>query len=407
VNFFERSSGVLLPVAALPGGRLGDDALKFVDWLADAGQRWWQILPFGPPDRYGSPYSSASAFAGSPTWIARPDARVTAAEIDEFVASQPWASEWAAYAGPDALADQVRFTREWNRVRAHAAARGVRVIGDMAFAVAPGSADHRAHPELFRRGFVGGVPPDDWSADGQHWGTPVYDWAEVARQGYRWWIERFRRTFELVDAVRVDHFRGFVAAWLIPERNRTARSGHWARGPGRRVFDAARAELGDLPIVAENLGLITPAVERLRSDLGLPGIVVLQFAFGGARFNPQRAEPGEDAVVYTGTHDNDTTVGWWTLAQPNEREAVQRAVAAHGIDEHEPHWMLARLALESRAALSLLPAQDILGLGSEARTNTPGRATGNWRWQLRRGQLTPALASRLHDATARAGRIVS
>src|SRR5262249_11840737 len=155
---------------------------------------------------------------------------------------------------------------------------GIRVLGDMAYAVAPGSADHVAAPELFKPGVVGGVPPDDWSADGQRWGNPVYDWAAMRAQGYHWWIERFRRTTELVDAVRIDHFRGFVAAWEIPERNRTARAGRWVRGPGRAVFDAVRHALGDIAVIAENLGLITPAVERLRRSLGVPGTVVLQFS---------------------------------------------------------------------------------------------------------------------------------
>ena len=248
-----------------------------MDWLADAGQQWWQILPFGPPDRYGSPYSSASAFAGSPSWIHDRRASVGADEIEAFVAAHPfWSGSWAAHAGPGALADQVRFDREWHRLRAHAADRGVRILGDMAFAVAPGGADHLGFPEIFKSGVVGGVPPDDWSADGQRWGTPVYDWAAIRTAGYRWWIERFRRAVELVDAVRIDHFRGFVAAYEIPARDHTARSGTWVRGPGRAVFDAVSGSLGEVPVVAENLGLITPPVERLRTTLEFPGTVVLQ-----------------------------------------------------------------------------------------------------------------------------------
>src|SRR5262245_3466840 len=166
-----RASGVLLPVASLPGGTLGDDALRFVDWLADAGQRWWQILPFGPPDRWGSPYASPSAFAGSPTWIDDRDAPVTIDEVEAFVASHPfWSGSWASFARGSALADQVRFDREWRRLRAHAAARDVRILGDMPFAIGPGSADHLGFPHLFKPDLVGGVPPDDWSTDGQRWG---------------------------------------------------------------------------------------------------------------------------------------------------------------------------------------------------------------------------------------------
>jgi 4-alpha-glucanotransferase len=289
-------------------------------------------------------------------------------------------------------------------VRAHAAERGVRILGDMSFAVASGGADHRARPELFRAGVVGGVPPDDWCADGQRWGTPVYDWAMIRAQHWRWWIDRFRRMLELVDAVRIDHFRGFVAAWVIPARNRTARQGRWVRGPGRAVFDAAREALGDFPVVAENLGLITPPVERLRHELGMPGTFVLQFAFTDDLVNPQ-PDPHDDAtVIYTGTHDNDTTVGWWSTATETERARVRAAVADRRLAETEPHWMLIRLALESRGVVSIVPAQDVLGLDSSARLNVPGRAAGNWAWRLHDGQLDAALAARLRDATEAAGR---
>jgi 4-alpha-glucanotransferase len=405
VNGFTRASGVLLPVASLPGGVLDDDARRFVDWLAEAGQSWWQILPFGPPDHARSPYASTSAFAGSSTWLADPSAAVSVGELEAFVAGHPyWVADWAAFAGPGAVADQVRFAREWQRVRDHAADRGVRILGDMAFAVAGGSADHRAHPELFRTGVVGGVPPDDWSADGQRWGTPMYDWGEMRRQHHRWWVERFRRTLELVDAVRIDHFRGFVAAWAIPERNRTARKGRWTRGPGRAVFDDARGALGEFPVVAENLGLITPPVEQLRRALRMPGTVVLQFGFTDDMVNPQ-GPVGTDTVVYTGTHDNDTTAGWWAHASHAERTRVEAAVRAGGWSDAEPAWMLLRLALESPAVLSMVPVQDVLGLGSAARVNVPGRARGNWGWHLPSGALDRELAVRLRAATAAAGRL--
>jgi len=402
---FERASGVLLPVASLPGGTLGDDAVRFVDWLADAGQRWWQILPFGPPDRWASPYSSPSAFAGSPTWLDEPDAPVTIDELEAFVASHPfWCGSWAAFAGGGALADQVRFDREWRRLRTHAAERGVQILGDMPFAVGPDSADHRGFPELFKDDVVGGVPPDDWSADGQRWGTPVYRWSAMRANGYQWWIERFRRAVELVDAVRIDHFRGFVAAYEIPADNRTGRSGTWVRGPGRAVFDAIAGALGEVPVVAENLGLITPPVERLRKELGFPGSVVLQFSFAASMVNPQAGGIDRDTVVYTGTHDNDTSVGWWTAASEQERRRVEAEVREHGIQDTEPHWLLNRLALQSDAVLAILPAQDVLGLDSSARMNLPGRAEGNWRWRLQPAQLDASLAARLRDATEAARR---
>src|SRR3954454_6222660 len=338
---FERASGVLLPIPSLPGGTLGDEARRFVDWLADAGQRWWQILPFGPPDRFGSPYSSASAFAGSSTWIHDRRATVDADEIEAFVARHPfWSGQWAAFAGPGALADQVRFEREWRRLRTHAADRDVRILGDMAFAVGAQGADHLGFPELFKAGVVGGVPPDDWSADGQRWGTPVYDWAAIRATGYRWWIERLRRTIELVDAVRIDHFRGFVAGYEIPADHVTARSGRWVRGPGRRLFDTVAAALGEVPVVAENLGLITPPVERLRTELGFPGTVVLHFSFAESMVNAQNREIQGDTVVYTGTHDNDTSAGWWSKASAGERSRVRAAVHDRGLDDAEPSWML-------------------------------------------------------------------
>ena len=401
-----RTSGILLHLTSLPSGRLDDAAYRFVDWLAAAGQSWWQILPLGPPDASGSPYRAASAFACWDGFLAEPRAPVSREEVERFVARHPyWTGSWAAYAGDDALAAQVRFEREWGALRRYAADRGVRLIGDLPIYVAPDGADHRGWPELFQPGAVAGVPPDDWSATGQLWGNPLYDWETQRRMGYRWWVERFRRTFELVDATRIDHFRGFVAYWAVPAGRKTARTGVWRRGPGRALFDAVGAALGDVTLIAEDLGTITPPVERLRDELDLPGMLVLQFAFAQGMKNPQRVVGDEEnRVVYTGTHDNDTTVGWWRTADRAERANVERALAAAGIDEDEPHWKLIRLALASPARLALIPAQDLLGLGSDARMNTPGRAEGNWAWRLEEGQLTDALAARLRELTVAARR---
>src|SRR4051794_6876457 len=399
----ERSSGVLLHPTSLPGGRLGDEAYRFVDWLEAAGQSWWQLLPLGPPDDSGSPYRAASAFACWRGLLAEPDSEVSRDEVEDFVARHPfWTGSWAAFAGEGALADQVRFEREWGALRRYAADRGIRLIGDLPIYVAPDGADAAGWPELFQRGAVAGVPPDDWSATGQLWGNPLYDWETLRLTGYRWWTERFRRTFELVDLTRVDHFRGFVAYWSVPERYRTARRGTWRRGPGRAVFDAARAELGELLLIAEDLGVITPAVERLRDDLGLPGMLILQFMFGANLKNPQRI--GGERVVFTGTHDNDTTVGWWGTTSRAERANVRAAAEAAGIEDEEPNWILIRLALASEGSLAVVPAQDVLGLGSEARMNTPGKSAGNWKWRLEPGQLTPELAARLREGTRAAGR---
>ena len=397
---FERSSGVLLHPGSLPFGRLGNDARRFIDWLALAGQRWWQILPLGPPDRYGSPYATASVFAGSPLLLAKPDAKVTTSELEQFVAEQHyWAAGWAHFRGRHALEDQVRFQREWDAVHRHAAERGIRILGDIAFYGARQSADHCEHPELFEDNRSAGVPPDDWSKTGQLWGNPTYNWAAMRRSGYRWWIERFRRTLQLVDAIRIDHFRGFVAYWSVPSDAQTAELGAWHPTPGRELFEAIHKELGPLPLVAENLGLITPAVERLRQHLQIPGTVVLQFLFSESLVSKPRNAWGTDNVVYTGTHDNDTILGWWRAASDQQRELVRRALAASAIEEPEPHWKLVRLALNHPAALCILPLQDVLGLGSSARLNHPGRTRGNWKWQLGPTMLTKDLARRLRDAT--------
>ena len=374
----------MLHPTSLPGGRLGPEAYAFVDWLHAAGQSWWQVLPLGPPDEHGSPYSSASAFAAWAGLLADPEARVTKREVDAFRRRQRyWAADWEA-AGGD-LADQVRFESEWAQLRRYARERGVRLIGDVPIYPARGSVDHRAHPELFQDGVVAGAPPDALGPEGQLWGNPLFDWKRLAEQGYRWWIERLRRTFELFDVTRIDHFRGFASYWAVPVGARTAKAGHWEPGPGAALFRAAEAELGPLPVIAEDLGLITPDVEALRDELGFPGMVVLIWAFSGKKSSPHRlANHREHAVVYTSTHDTDTLAG--TFPRRNHRRLLETA-------------------LSSPAALAMIPAQDVLGLGSEARMNTPGRSDGNWAWKLEPGQLTDDLAVRLRDATARSGRL--
>jgi 4-alpha-glucanotransferase len=402
---FDRASGVLCHVTSLPGGRLGSQAMRFVDWLHKAGQRWWQVLPLGPPDRAGSPYAARSAFACSPELLAKPDARVTTSELDEFLAEHAyWATGWAHHEGRGALENQVRFQREWVRLRSHALERDVQILGDMPFYVARNSVDHREHPALFDGDRAAGVPPDDWSATGQLWGNPTYNWAAMREDGFRWWIERFRRTFELVDATRVDHFRGFVASWSVPYGNRTAENGSWRRSPGGELFAAVDAELGRARLVAENLGVITPPVERLRLALGIPGTVVLQFVFADEMLNRQRDDSSVDNLVYTGTHDNDTTIGWWKSIGASTRGNVEEALLRAGISEQAPNWKLVRLALAHPAAVSIIPVQDVLGLDSSARLNHPGRSRGNWRWQLQPGMLTSALARRLLELTVAASR---
>jgi 4-alpha-glucanotransferase len=395
-----RSSGIFLHPTSLAGGRLGDEAYRFVDWLEAAGQSWWQVLPLGPPDEFRSPYRAASAFAASPQLLAAPDAPVPQQEIESFVARHPyWTGEWARFAGPGAIADQVRFENEWDALRAYARERGIGLIGDVPIYVSDIGADVQAWPELFEQGEVAGAPPDALSANGQHWGNPLYDWSAHRATRYRWWVERFRRVLELVDLSRVDHFRGFVSYWAIPAQHKTARRGHWRRGPGAELFRTVERALGDLPVIAEDLGLITPAVYRLRDELGLPGMVVLHWAFGGSRTNPHTPRNHRASqVVYTSTHDTDTTVGWFAALKKRDR-------AVTGLDPSEPHWGLIEIAMRSPAVLAMVPAQDVLGLGSEARMNRPGQVYGNWSWQLEPGQLTGELAARLREATRGGGRL--
>jgi 4-alpha-glucanotransferase len=420
-----RSSGVQLHLTSLPSGRLDRDAYRFVDWLARAGQSWWQVLPLGPPDRYRSPYKSASAFAAWRGFLAAPRAPVSAAEIADFRERQAyWIGDWERFSARGAVVDQVRFQREWGALRRYAADRGVRILGDVAIYVSPGGADHAAHPELFQDGWVAGAPPDAYSDDGQLWGNPLYDWPALQRRGYRWWVERVRRTLELFDVARIDHFRGLVAYWAVPAGARTARDGHFRRGPGASLFRALERELGSnasgrpvgpgwdgpssLALVGEDLGVITEPVERLRRSLALPGMLVIQFGFDPrAPSSPHRlANHAADRIVYTGTHDQDTIRGWYDTLPAARRAFVDAELAGHGDgDRRRPWWGLIDYTFSSAAEVAMVQTQDVLGLGSEARMNQPGRIGHSWRWQLREGQLTSALARRLRDATERSARL--
>ncbi len=395
----ERSAGILLHPTSLPNGRLDDDTYRFVDWLAAAGQSWWQVLPLQPGDETGSPYASPSAFAANPALLAEPDAPVTAEEVDDFRARNAyWIGDWERHEHGGSVEDQVRFDREWSALRAYGAGRGVGIIGDMPIYVAENGADHRAHPELFQADEVAGVPPDAFSDTGQLWGNPLYDWGAMRDDGYRWWVERFRRAFDLVDLMRIDHFRGFVAYWAVRKGEPTAVNGRWRRGPGADVFHAVEGKLGPLPVIAEDLGVITEAVTRLRRELGFPGMLVLQFAFDGGRDNPYLPENHEeDAVVYTGTHDNATTRAWWDGMTPDQR-------ARTPLDPSDPVWSLIELAEASVARLALVPLQDVLELGDDARMNRPGTSEGNWAWRYDSAALTDGRAARLHEITRRHGR---
>lgn len=303
---------------------------------------------------------------------------------------------------------QFVFSRQWRIARARARDAGVRIIGDVPIFVALDSADVWANRDLFqldRRGWptaVAGVPPDYFSATGQLWGNPLYDWERVAADGYRWWIARLRAVFDLVDIVRIDHFRGFEAYWSVPAGEETAIHGRWQPGPGRALFDAVRAALGEREIIAEDLGVITPEVDALRLGLGYPGMAVLQFAFGSGAHNvylPHNIE--RRSVVYTGTHDNDTTVGWWHTLDDDARHHLRVYLRT---DAADIAWDLVRAAWSSVAETAIVPAQDLLRLGGEARMNLPGRPWGNWSWRMHPGALTDELAAALAELTALFGR---
>jgi 4-alpha-glucanotransferase len=313
--------------------------------------------------------------------------------------------------------EQWLFFEQWRSLRRAGRERGIRIMGDVPIFVAHDSADVWAHPELFhlagdgRPSFQAGVPPDYFSATGQLWGNPLYRWDALARAGYAWWIDRLRASLELVDLVRLDHFRGFEACGEVAGDARTAIAGRWVKGPGRELFEALRAALGELPLVAEDLGLITPEVEALRDGLGLPGMAILQFAFGSDShandFLPHNFP--RHKVAYTGTHDNDTVVGWWnagvgdsTRSEAEVERERERALAYVGGDGSEIHWDFIRTLLVSVAAI--VPLQDVLGLGSEARMNLPGRPQGNWSWRFTFSDLTPEARRRLRAITEGSGR---
>jgi 4-alpha-glucanotransferase len=296
---------------------------------------------------------------------------------------------------------QFFFCEQWHALRLHCAQLSIRVVGDIAIFVDYDSADVWSHAELFRLRkddlepeVVSGVPPDAFSATGQRWGSPLYDWGAMKARGYDWWIDRLRWATQTCDYIRLDHFRGFDQFWEIPASQPTAEHGRWVDGPKDELFNKLREALGGLPFFAEDLGYITPEVHALRERHQIPGLAVLQFGFGdpGAHiYLPHRLTP--DHVVYTGTHDNDTTVGWWkTVVSDQERGAIQAYV---GESDDGIHWALIRLAQESVASLSVVPLQDVLGLGSEARLNTPSVSEGNFRWRYQPGALTPALAEKL------------
>jgi 4-alpha-glucanotransferase len=497
---FERAGGILLHPTSFPGsygiGDLGAEAYEWVDFLRDAGQKLWQILPLGPTGYGDSPYACFSAFAGNPLLIS-PDillgqgllpfdelegvpefsetlveygkvlewkmkllqssyaiykeraSEEVQAEVKTFEAENAaWLNDYAFFMACKTvhegatwntwepglaqrdpatilewtlkLADEIGFQKylqflffqQWQSLRDYANEQGIRIMGDIPIFVAYDSAEVWAHPELFylddegNSTVVAGVPPDYFSATGQRWGNPLYRWDKLRDTGFTWWLERFRTVLKQVDYVRLDHFRGFEAYWEVPANEETAINGRWVKGPGEDLFKAVSIALGDLPIIAEDLGLITPEVAALRENLGFPGMRVLQFAFNGDpadAYLPHNYVP--ETLVYTGTHDNDTTAGWLAKATPEEQDFLMRYLVQSKPESIEiVTWRLIRLAWSSVAHLAIVPLQDLFALGSEARMNAPGRAAGNWGWRYTADMLTGELKEKLLDMSTLYGR---
>jgi 4-alpha-glucanotransferase len=307
---------------------------------------------------------------------------------------------------------QFQFFRQWEKLKTYCLERGIQMMGDIPIYVAHDSADVWSHKDLFQLDEAGnptcvsGVPPDYFSVTGQLWGNPIYRWDRLAETGYRWWIDRFRGCLTLFDVVRLDHFRGFEAYWEVPAGETTAIRGRWVKGPGAEFLSALQSVFGDLPIVAENLGVITPGVEELRQQFGLPGMCLLQFAFGndpqGPSFRPHNYI--RSLVAYTGGHDNDTTGGWWSGGVGDSTRSVEDIRKEHdftkkylGFDEEPIQWVFIRAVLASVADIAIIPLQDVLGLGTEARMNLPGRMSGNWKWRFEPAALTDECRDRLYQ----------
>jgi len=444
-----RRAGVLLHLGSLDGG-LGRRGRAFVDWLADAGFTVWQMLPAGPTGTDGSPYWVRSDAAGNPAFIdASEPAPLHGPEYQAFLdTNADWLPDYACFEilsmlhrgapwwqwapeyrdrDPATLAGvrelhaldlrsvcerQFQFAWQWQRLRDYAHSRGVLLFGDVPFYVAPDSAEvwsARSQFQLDANGHalaVAGVPPDYFSQLGQLWGNTLYDWEAMRRNGFAFWRARLRWQLARVDLLRIDHFRALAAHWAVPAGAPDARAGRWVPTPGRELLTALASQLGELPLVAEDLGVITEDVIRLRRDFALPGMRVLQFGFDGNGHNPHLPHMHErDSVIYTGTHDNDTTLGWYRALDAQSRGTVDQFLNQRGGDpDNGMPGALIRAALGSVGTLAVVPAQDLLSLGPEARLNTPGTVQHNWSWRLPPDALTPPLARHFADLNRIYGR---
>lgn len=489
-----RASGILMHISSLPGkygiGTLGNEARKFVDFLKEAGQTYWQILPVGPTGYGDSPYQSFSTYAGNPYLIDLEylvqDSILTHEEIeplDEGVNPEcvdyhrlykeklhilklaydrfnvdsedfkqfcnenaHWMDDYAlfmavknAHSGKSWLEweedfkrrnvlklkefrrahqDEISyykfmqylFFRQYESLKAYANSQGIKIIGDLPIYVSQDSVDTWANPQLFKLTedlnlkFVGGCPPDAFSDAGQLWGNPCYDWIANEAENFKWWIERIRASFKIFDYIRIDHFRGFESFWQIPAGDDTAKNGNWELGPGIKLFNAVKEALGDLPIIAEDLGYMTKEVYEFREATGFPGMKILQFAFNpdaSSDYLPHNIT--ENSVVYTGTHDNDTIMGWFAGAPDYEVEFAKRYLNL--THEEGYNWGLIRVAMTSISKLAIFQMQDLFALDNSARMNAPGTVGGNWTWRMKEGYDLHSVAARLREYTRMSGRI--
>jgi 4-alpha-glucanotransferase len=495
---FPRSSGILLHPTSFPNrfgvGDLGLEAYKFIDFLRDSSQQYWQVLPLGPTGYGNSPYMCYSAMAGNPLLISPeqlveqdllhsedlanlPEFPVDQVDFDAVVSVKTnllkkacqnfkhqdkptqqrefagfceskayWLDNYALFMAikddlggaswhtwepklakryHDAIAEiqgrlgeeifyhkfvQFEFFRQWSELKSYANMRGIQIIGDIPIYVSHDSADVWSHPEIFslhpetgEAALMAGVPPDYFSETGQLWGNPVYDWPALQNQDFHWWVQRFQAMLDYVDIIRIDHFRGFEAFWAVKHGEKTAMNGEWIKAPGVALFETIGRKLGKLPVLAEDLGVITPEVEALRDRFEFPGMKILQFAFGSDAGNPFLPYNfHRNCVVYTGTHDNDTTVGWFNQAGDYEKKRFLRYLGKTSPDGI--HWDLIRLALSSVANQAIIPVQDLLGLGTEARMNFPSTAQGNWGWRYKSDDLSKDVCEALKDLTIIFGR---
>lgn len=494
----KRSSGVIMHISSLPGkygiGTFGEEAYKFGDFLKEAGQKYWQLLPLGPTSFGDSPYQSFSAFAGNPYFIdfdlLREDGLLekkdyesvdfgsneedidygiifknkmkvlrkayenskskNIEELELFIEEEDtWLDDYALYMSvknsfdlkswqtwdedirlrkPEAMSKykeelkddisywkflQFEFFKQWTQLKEYVNKLGIEIIGDMPIYVAEDSADVWANPDAFmldketlRPLKVAGCPPDIFSATGQLWGNPIYDWNHMEKNHYKWWIDRIRQSFKIYDVLRIDHFKGFESYWSIPYGDKTAENGEWIKGPGIKIFNAIKKALGDVNIIAEDLGTLTEETIKLRNDTGYPGMKILTFAFDSDHNNPFLPHNyDKNFIVYTGTHDNDTVRGW--MEETGGKEHVKKAIEYLKLTEEEGYsWGFIRGAWSSVADVAIAQMQDFLDLGNSARMNLPSTLGINWRWRMKDGAYDNKLAKRMKEMTKIYGRYV-